>query len=191
MGSNKALLRFRGQPLIAWVLNRLRPLAAEVLVTTNQPESLAFLKVPLVPDLLPGKGSLGGLFTALTAARFEAVAVVACDMPFVDTNLLSAEAALLETGAWDAVIPGSQAGPEPLSAVYRRSACLPAIHAALERGETRLVSWLPQVKARLLDVAETSRIAPGAFSFFNINTPEDLELAEQLAGYREAGFEAG
>lgn len=190
MGSNKALLRFRGQPLVAWVVSRLRPLAGELLVTTNQPEALAFLNLPLVPDLLPGKGALGGLYTALNAARFEQVAVVACDMPFVAPALISAEANLLTSGAWDAVVPSSSEGVlEPLSAVYRRRACLPAVKAALDSGEMRMVSWFPQVKLHILDAAETARFAPGPYSFFNINTPEDLELSEQLAGYRAAGFE--
>lgn len=192
MGTNKALLRFRGQTLIAWVISRLRPLATEILVTTNQPESLAFLNLPLVPDLHPGKGALGGLYTALNAARSEQVAVVACDMPFVNPALIRAEAELLVSQGWDAVVPCSAPGrPEPLSAVYRRSPCLPAVQSALENGEMRLNAWFSQVRLRLLDAEETARAAPGLYSFFNINTPEDLELAEQLAGYRDASLGAG
>lgn len=190
MGTNKALLRFRGQPLIAWVVERLSGLGDEIIITTNQPEPLAFLNLPLAPDLLPGKGALGGLYTALSAARFEQVAVVACDMPFINPDLLRGEANLLDAGGWDAVVPTDPQGyPEPLSAVYRRSTCLPAVKTALDAGEMRLISWFPQARVRLLNTAEIRGFGAVDFSFFNINTPEDLELAEQLAGYRESGFE--
>lgn len=190
MGSNKALLHFRGQTLIAWVIAHLRPLASEILVTTNQPESLAFLKLPLVPDLRPEKGSLSGLFTALSAARNDLVAVVACDMPFVSPALLAAEAEMLSCGEWDAVVPSSSEGkPEPLSAVYCRRGCLEPIKAALDAGERRLDSWFSKARVRVLSAEETASYLPGPYAFFNINTPADLELAEQLAGYRSAGFD--
>ena len=64
MGENKALRIFLGRPLIQRVVERLAPIADELLVTTNQPEAYAFLKLPLLPDLQPGRGPLGGLHTA-------------------------------------------------------------------------------------------------------------------------------
>src|SRR5512138_1280386 len=84
MGENKALKRFAGQVLIERIISRLRPLAQEILITTNQPELYGFLELPLVPDLITGKGALGGLYTALSSACYSYVGVVACDMPFVN-----------------------------------------------------------------------------------------------------------
>ena len=68
MGQNKALMPFLNQPLIERVVNRLAPYANELLVITNKPEQYAFIGVQLTPDILPGRGALGGLFTALSSA---------------------------------------------------------------------------------------------------------------------------
>ena len=80
MGENKALKPFLGRPLVQRVLERLAPIADELLLTTNQPEDFAFLKLPLFTDIKPGRGPLGGLYTALVSAKYPFVAVVACDM---------------------------------------------------------------------------------------------------------------
>ena len=204
MGQDKALLPFLGRPLILRVVERLAAFADEILVTTNQPADYAFLGLPLFADLQPGRGALGGLYTALHAAQHPLVAVVACDMPFASRALFEYERDLLvETGA-DVVIPSSAEGAEhslslePLHAVYRRATCLLAIEDALAAGEWKLISWFPKVKVRTLTPAETTRHDPqGAehslsLTFLNLNTPEEFHLAEQLAssahilGNREA-----
>lgn len=189
MGTNKALVKFKGRPLIARGVERLKPLADELLVTTNQPESLAFLHLPLVLDVMPGRGALGGLYSALYAARNELVAVVACDLPFVNPSVIEG-LAYLAGGEWDIVIPLNNEGQfEPLCAVYRRSTCLPAVKAALDSGERKVISWFPKVKVRKVDASEVAALSPGQYLFFNVNTPEDLELAEQLDDWQESGGE--
>ena len=90
MGQDKALIPFLGDHLIQRVRGRVAPLADELLVTTNQPQGYRFLGLPLFPDLIPGRGALGGLYTALSAASQPLVAVVACDMPFVNAEMLAA-----------------------------------------------------------------------------------------------------
>jgi molybdopterin-guanine dinucleotide biosynthesis protein A len=181
MGMDKGLVQFLGQPLVVRVMNRVRSLADEILVTTNDQEGYRFLGVPLVADLLPQRGALGGLYTALSAARYPSVGVVACDMPFVNPTVLSAERdLLLESGA-DLVIPQSADGLEPFHAVYRRATCLPAIEAALKAGKQRVDSWFEQVKLVYLTQEEIGRLDPLERAFFNVNTPEDLIEAERMA----------
>ncbi len=92
MGQDKALLPFLGQPLIQRGITRLSHLADEVLVTTNHPENYSFVGLPLYPDIIPDRGALSGLYTALHAAHYDTVMVVACDMPFVSPALLGAQA---------------------------------------------------------------------------------------------------
>ena len=133
MGQDKALLPFLGKALIRRVIERVGSLADELLVTTNRPEAYGFLNLPLVTDLIPGRGALGGLYTAMSAARKPLVAVVACDMPFASAALLAAQRDLLLATGSDAVIPQTGGGTEPFHAVYRRDACLPAIQAAIGR----------------------------------------------------------
>jgi len=181
MGSDKALLPFLGQPLILRLLSRLAWIAEEVLVTSNQPENYRILGLTPIPDLLPGFGALGGLYTALSAAGHPYVAVVACDMPFASPELFLYELALLrETGA-DAVIPRSEEGTEPFHAVYRCNTCLPQVRAALEAGKRRVDAWFPQVDIRYLTPVETLPYDPDKLAFLNINTLEELREAEGLA----------
>jgi len=181
MGENKALKPFLGRPLIQRVMDRLAPIADELLVTTNQPAELAFLRVALVPDLKPGRGALGGLYTALASAHQDYVAVVACDMPFASAQLIAACTGMLEQEGADVVIARTAEGFEPMHAVYRRSNCLPAIEAAIAADQWRVIAWFPQVKVRTLTDEEIRRHDPDGIAFLNLNTPEEFEDAERRA----------
>jgi molybdopterin-guanine dinucleotide biosynthesis protein A len=181
MGEDKALRHFLGRPLIERVIARLRLAADEILVTTNRPEEYAFLGLPMFTDLKPGRGALGGLFTALSASSHPYVAVVACDMPFASAPLLKEAARLMVEEDVDVVIAESEGGLEPMHAVYRRAACLPAIEAALDAGFWKAIAWLPRVRVRVLTASELSRWDPAGLAFWNVNMPEEFAQAEALA----------
>jgi len=181
MGQDKALIPFLDRPLIQRVADRLNPIADELLVTTNNPDGYRFLGLPLFRDLKPGRGALGGLYTALSSATCEAVAVVACDMPFASAALFDAASRLLVQEEADVVIPDSGGGLEPLHAVYRRETCLPAIESAIEADQWRLVSWFPLVKVRILQPDEIKVYDPSGLAFWNLNTPEEFAEAEKTA----------
>jgi molybdopterin-guanine dinucleotide biosynthesis protein A len=181
MGENKALKLFLGRPLIHRVIERLTPVADELLITTNQPEDYAFLNLPLIPDVKPGRGPLGGLYTALISAKYPSVAVVACDMPFASAPLLVAAAGFLSQEEADVVIAETSEGFEPLHAVYRRGTCIPAIETAIEADQWRMISWFPQVNIRRLTPNELARYDPDGLAFWNVNTPEEFAEAEQRA----------
>jgi len=123
MGENKALLPFLGTPLVQRVVERVRPLADELIITTNQPDDFRFLHLPLVSDTYPGRGALVGLYTALKAASQPVVAVVACDMPFVSRGLLAYQVECLNIEQKDLVSPRTVQGYDPVHAVYRRETC--------------------------------------------------------------------
>lgn len=181
MGHDKGLVGFRGQSLVQRLIERLSPIADEILVTTNNAEQYHFLGVPLAGDLMPGTGALGGLYTALSAARHPATAVVACDMPFASPGLLKYEHNLLMALGVDLVIPRSANGLEPFHAVYRRQVCLPYVRAALEAGDRRVDAWIDQVKVRYIEPGEILPFDPKGLVFMNINTLEELFQAEKLA----------
>jgi molybdopterin-guanine dinucleotide biosynthesis protein A len=185
MGQDKALLPLQGQPLVSRVMARLSGIASEIFVTTNRPEDFRFLAVPLYPDLYPGTGALGGLYTALQAAGQPLVAVVACDMPFASADLLAySRDRLLSSGA-DVAIPRSEEGFEPFHAVYRRETCLPAVKKALEAGERRLISWFPDVIVSPILPEEWLPHDPDLLAFWNLNTPEDFRQAERWIASNE------
>ncbi|HMD90925.1 MAG TPA: molybdenum cofactor guanylyltransferase [Anaerolineaceae bacterium] len=181
MGRNKAIIPFLGNPLIERVIDRVKPLAEELLITTNQPQDFKFLEYPLISDIFPGKGALGGLYTALYAASSNIIAVVACDMPFVNPVLLQAEIDLLTKLNADVVIPNGKTGLEPFHSVYRKKTCLPAILTAINTNQKRIISWFPSVNVRVMEPEEVFIHDPTQLAFLNINTLEELAQAEQIA----------
>jgi molybdopterin-guanine dinucleotide biosynthesis protein A len=182
MGQDKALKPFLGRPLIQRVLERLDALTDEIIVSTNRPEKYAFLGLPLYPDLIPHRGALGGLYSSLSAVHSPWMAAVACDMPFANRSLFEFERDLIIKENVDAVLPRGEHGIEPLHAIYRRETCLPAIRSVLEAGEWKLISWLPRVKVRYVTSAEIAVFDPLDLAFWNLNTPEEFNQAEALAG---------
>lgn len=181
MGEDKALKTFLGRPLIQRVVDRLAPLADELIVTTNRPKEYAFLGIRLIPDLKPGRGALGGLYTAVASASHPLVAVVACDMPFASAPLLEAGSRLMAQEGVDVVIPNSEHGYEPLHALYRRATCLPAIEAAIEADQWKVIAWFPQVRVRILTPEEIQQHDPDGLAFWNVNTPDEFAEGERIA----------
>lgn len=181
MGEDKALKTFLGRPLIQRVIERLTPIADEVIVTTNRPQDYSFLNVRLIPDLKPGRGALGGLYTAIASASHPFVAVVACDMPFASVTFFEAATRLMVQEGADVVIAKSEEGYEPIHAVYRRETCLPAIEAAINADQWKVIAWFPQVKVRVLTTDEIKEYDPSGLAFWNVNNPEEFAKAEKLA----------
>ena len=181
MGQDKALLPFLGTTLVERVISRVAPLGDELLITTNNPQEYLDFKFPIFRDLLPGKGALGGLYTALSVARFPIVIVVACDMPFVNADILAQAIEKLQANDVDVVIPQTEKGYEPFHAVYRRETCLSAVQSALHSGERRLISWFPKVKVTPISETELYQYDPQRIAFRNLNTREDFLNAEVLA----------
>ncbi len=184
MGRDKGLATFQGVPLVQRVLDRFRGLAEAVVVITNHPRDYCFLEVPLVGDILPGRGALGGLYTALRVANdsgAQVAGVIACDLPFASPKLLDAARRLMqETGA-DAVIPRTSHGTEPFHAIYRPGACLPAVKNVLEAGKWRADAWFLQVQIRFMTPEEYRLYDPHGLAFLNVNTPQELREAEDKA----------
>ncbi len=187
MGQDKALMPFLGRPLIQRILERLTPMAEQVILSTNRPEDYAFLGLPAYPDLLPERGALGGLYTMLSAAQHGIVAAVACDMPFANPELFQYERLLLSSSGADVVIPTTVEGLEPMHAVYRREACLPVVRSALEAGKLKMISWLPEVRVRIVQPEEIAHFDPDGLAFWNLNTPEEFRQAEERAREEEEG----
>jgi molybdopterin-guanine dinucleotide biosynthesis protein A len=181
MGEDKALKSFLGRPLIQRVVDRMTPIADEIIVTTNHPDDYTFLNLRLVPDLKPGRGALGGLYTALFSATQSIVAVVACDMPFASVSLFEAARRLLVEEESDVVIPRTDEGYEPIHAIYCRAACVPAIESALDADQWKVIAWFPQVKVRTLTLEEIRLYDPSGLAFWNLNTPEEFAEAERRA----------
>ncbi len=180
MGQDKALLPLSGRPLILRTLERLSPIADEIILSTNAPADYAFLNIPILPDLQPGQGALGGLYTVLNAAKNPYVAAVACDMPFANRALFEYELDFIIKTEADVVIPSTPDGLEPLHAIYQREACLPVIQSALQAKRYKLIGWLQQVNVQLVQPEVILQFDPHGLAFRNLNTPEEFTQAEEL-----------
>ena len=181
IGQDKALLPFLGKTLIEQVLQRLSPIADDLQIISNHPAEYGFLGVPVVSDIVPGRGALGGVYTALSGANHPLVAIVACDMPFASSRLLEAEIDLLQQTGADAVVPRSDQGNEPLHSIYCRQLCLPAARRALEAGKWRVDSWFPEVNVTYMPEEMVLIHDPHRLAFWNLNTLEDFQREEELA----------
>lgn len=149
------------------------------LLVANAPEAAAWRPdLRVVPDVRPGLGSLGGIYTAVCQAPAPVVAV-AWDMPFVTPELIRALAAGL--GAHDAFLPesGGRRGVEPLCAAYG-PACREAIVASLDAGDLRAIGFHAGIRLGILPHAEVARLGDPALLFFNVNTADDLARADEL-----------
>ncbi len=181
-GRDKRRLRLwgaGGPHALGHAVSLLAPLCAEVLVVLNDPADWPDLSARLVTDEQPGSGALGGLISGLQAMRSPAALVIAADMPLIAPAVLAALASWPFDG--DALAPSAPDQldrPQPLLAVYRRSA-LPGLRRAFDQGERRLQRALTTI--RWVDPGPElwRRFDPAARSLFNLNTPDDLIVVEQ------------
>jgi molybdopterin-guanine dinucleotide biosynthesis protein A len=181
MGTDKALLEFLGTPLIIRLRDRFLPHATDLIIVTNNIRGYENLGLPLYQDLIPDRGALGGLYTALAVASQPLVGLIAADMPFASPELIVKEMELIMEGDYDAVIPSSTGGIEPLHAVYRRESCLPLVKDAIDKDLWRMVSWHEQARLKILDSEESRRISGSDHTFRNLNTPDEHRSAEEMA----------
>ena len=182
LGRDKAIEPLDGHSLITRVIDRLSHLTQEtVVVVVNDDERASVLPLPdsakVAVDAYPDKGSLGGIFTGLSAAEAGWGIVVACDMPFLNTDLLRHMLSLRD--GTDAVVPIVETRPEPTHAVYSK-ACLPHIERRLKADDLKIARFFDEVRVRFVPEEEVDKLDPDHLSFFNINTQQDLDRALAL-----------
>ena len=152
--------------------------AAPVLIA-NAPEASGWRDdLEIVPDRLADQGSLGGIYTAVTAGPGP-VLLVAWDMPFVPETLL--EALVAGSKPYDVYLPdsGGRRGVEPLCGVYG-PACEAAIRTSLEKGDRRAIGFHDAVRVGTLPRDAVARHGEVSHMFFNVNTAGELSEAEDL-----------
>jgi hydrogenase maturation protease len=155
----------------------LATLSNDLLVVADDGDKLASLNVPIVPDARPGLGPLGGIYSGLQSMRCERGLFVACDMPLLNLQLLQYMIQL--SPAFDVVIPRVGDETEPLHAMYSK-ACLHPIADLMDGGQRRVIHFFDRVHVRYIEPEEIEAFDPDHLSFFNINTPADLQRAQEL-----------
>ena len=177
-GRPKALMELGGRPIVERVLAAVAPAVDDLLLVTNTPDLYASLGLPMVADVYPDAGSLGGIYSGLKAAPGEAAFTVACDMPFLHPAVVRLVVA--RAGEADVVIPRVGGQLETLHACYAKS-CLPHIEERILAGRLKIVGFFERVRVVEIAEAEVARHRDPAIVFMNVNTPEELERARALA----------
>ncbi|PIQ45996.1 MAG: molybdenum cofactor guanylyltransferase [Deltaproteobacteria bacterium CG12_big_fil_rev_8_21_14_0_65_43_10] len=172
MGTNKAFLEINGQRMIDQIVDIFKNTFEEVILVTNSPIEYLHLDLRIVTDLVPNKGALGGIFTGLFYASFHHIFVTACDMPFLNKGFI--DYMVSKAGNFDAVVPLSSDGLEPLHAIYSKR-CIRHIETQLESDDLKITNFYPKVRVKEISHHEILSFDPKSSLFFNINTTEDME----------------
>ena len=184
-GRDKAVEPLGGEALITRVIERLGQISEQTIVVVNDEERASNLPLPesakVAVDVYPDSGSLGGIFTGLSAADADWAVVVACDMPFVSVGLFNYMLSLRD--GYDAVVPRLVGRPEPTHAAYSKI-CLPHMESRLRARDLKIAGFFDAVQVRFVPEEDVTRLDPDHLSFFNVNTQEDLERATDVV---EAG----
>jgi molybdopterin-guanine dinucleotide biosynthesis protein A len=174
MGTDKSFLKVAGVPLIERVLRSVKAVFPDIIIVTNSPERYAAYGVKTVGDVLDIRGPLTGIYSGLLQSPDEYNFVVACDMPFLNSRLLSYMAGL--AAGHDIVVPSIGGQIEPLHAVYRRR-LITVMENELNHDRKRIRDIFGRAMVRYVTEEEIDRFDPARKSFKNLNTPQEYEEA--------------
>jgi molybdopterin-guanine dinucleotide biosynthesis protein A len=155
----------------------LNPIFNEIIVVANNPRMFRSYHVSTVPDVIPGRGALGGLYTGLRQASSDHCFCFAADMPFLNARFIRYMIEKSDEG--DVIIPRTPDGLQPLHAIYSK-ACMRPIEHLLSRGTLKIIDFFAQVTVIYISEREILEYDPMLTSFLNVNTEEDLRQAENI-----------
>lgn len=169
MGTDKSRLMLNGQTFIDRIAQSLSDFASRITIVGQHSEDL---RLASVIDIHPKWGALGGIETSLANCQTEWAFVIACDLPFVTSDLCRRLSSCRES--YDAVVPiQNDLIPQPLCALYRVGPCLDQVTELIRRGLRRPLDLLQSVNTKWVPFTELEDLAGAQNFFVNINTPED------------------
>ena len=171
-GKNKAFLSVGGEMILDGLYRTFRELFTDVVLVTNSPQDYLVWDLAIVSDLFSVRSALTGIHAGLFHIPTPHAFVAACDMPYLRKELVETLVSQVDP-RWDVVIPVTEAGYQPLCAVYSKR-CIHPIERQLKQGNAKIADFFSQVRVK--EVPEDRlRTADGELvSFINVNTPEDL-----------------
>jgi len=176
MGTDKSQLLLGNDPLIGRIENTLASVASSVRIVGSPRSDIH----NVVVDVYPQWGALGGIHGALAACRSKWAIVLACDLPFITSELLQHLISLRNNH--DAVVPiQADDHPQPLCALYSVEPCLTLAEELIKAGHRRPLDLLEVVNTRWVVFSELAHLNRAENFFVNINTPEDYYEATQKA----------
>lgn len=180
----KGFIKVDGASIIDRDIAILRSIFRKVMISTNMPEAFFRLGIPLIGDVLPSRGPMSGIYTALINSGGSSVFVAACDMPFINSSIIS----LLcdkhighDKDCYEATVPVFNGKPQPLLAIYDYTV-LPALEREILTGRTALRPFLNEIRTCYIDDNDVRAVDPEGRSFININTVDDFETVRDSQG---------
>ena len=177
-GKEKALVHVGERRILDYIYDVFLDLFEEIILVTNNPLKYIEWNLNIVTDLFPIRSSLTGIHAGLFYASNPYAFFAACDTPFLKKELIEMIVEKIEPGL-EAIIPEISVGLEPLCAIYSKNS-LKRIEQHLSENKLK-IQWVFK-KDRIKKIPENliREKDPDLSSFFNINSPEDLEKAEAL-----------
>ena len=180
MGKDKASLELSGRPLVERTVGLFKRLFGDTIIVAKKAGRLGDLGCREVEDMLPESGAMVGILTALKEAKTGYIFTAACDMPFLNEKVI---ALIVEEGQnFDVTIPEWGGKIHPMHAMYSKDCYKGMLRFMRESGKSisRFISNLPTEKVRIIGEEELKAVDPEGRSLFNMNTPEELKMAEAL-----------
>lgn len=181
MGTDKRFLTVGERPLLERSCNVLSRIFERVCIVIAQDSPPLEAQIPVLRDLIPSSGSLGGMYTGLQQASTPYIFLAACDMPFIHEGLV--QYMVGQKDDVDIVLAYWNGRPQPAHAVYNRN-CQSVVEELIRSGDLKLQRLLatPTLRVRLVTEDEIREVDPDGRSFLNVNTPSDLVRARALCG---------
>lgn len=174
LGEDKVNTMIGDESLLELMIRKTSEIFENVAIITRRDSKLPKIDNPVLYDLMPGSGSLGGIYTGLVKSPTYFNFFLSCDMPFIEKKFI--EKMISENRNFDILIPRDGRNFQPLHAIYSK-ACLPQIRELLAAGNLKIIDLFSKVNVRYIEKSEWEKYDKKKRMFLNINTMEDLEFA--------------
>ncbi|MBP8724390.1 MAG: molybdenum cofactor guanylyltransferase [Saprospiraceae bacterium] len=173
MGTDKGMVQLGGHALISHAIRLLASAGLSPRIVANDDAYLTF-GCPVLHDLIPGKGPMGGLFTALSDCPTPQVLLASCDMPMLTNQVL--ERMISRAGFGEIVCPTINSVPHPLFSLYP-VALADRVGVLLREDRLRMLGLIAEVGYSGVGMDDLVHNAPEVFA--NVNSPEDLKMLQE------------
>ena len=170
IGFDKSFIKINNKPIIEKTVELFKKIFDETIIVTNDVITYKRLDIPIFSDIIKDKGPLSGIYTGLKKSKNDECFFAACDMPFLNENLIRY---ICGFNNFDLVIPKTDKF-QPLHAMYSKS-CIEAIEGLFNAGRLKTNSLVNLVNTKVIEETEIIKQDPMLKSFTNINTEQDLK----------------
>ncbi|MBF0539839.1 MAG: molybdenum cofactor guanylyltransferase [Nitrospirae bacterium] len=170
----KAFIKINGETILSRNLRIFRRVFDQILISTNDPINYFNTKLPLIGDVSNISGPMTGILSSLLNAQTDQIFVIACDMPFVNEELIRYLISIKDISIYDAIVPLFNDIPQPLFSIYHKR-LVPILEEHIKNGQLSLKKMLPIINCKYILEEVICSIDKDGSSFININTPNDFK----------------